>query len=83
MAGSFFFYGRDDVVETESGGHFAKVLLPSFEFCLKTVSSTPLNSSGGPFEGYVAIATLLQVGPLAQSKKFSKLQDGLHDTNVY
>ena len=70
LAGSVFFHGQD-VVETESGAAFAKALLPSFELSLKTVSSNPLNSSGGPFEGYVAVATLL--GPLAQSKKFGKL----------
>ena len=80
LAGSVFFHGRD-VVETESGIAFAKVLLPSFELSLKTVSSNPLNSSGGPFEGYVAVATLL--GPFAQSKKFGKLQDGLRYTNVF
>ena len=69
LAGSVFFQGQD-VVETESGATFAKALLPSFESSLKTVSSNPLNSSGGPFEGYVAVATLL--GPLAQSKKFGR-----------
>ena len=80
LAGSVFFHGQD-VVETESGAAFAKALLPSFESSLKTVSGNPLNSSGGPFEGYIAVATLL--GPLAQSKKFGKLQDGLRDVNVY
>lgn len=80
LAGSVFFQGQD-VVETECGATFAKAVLPSFELSLKTVSSNPLNSSGGPFEGYVAVTTLL--GPLAQSKKFGKLQDGLCDVNVH
>ena len=80
LAGSVFFHGQD-VVETESGATFAKALMPSFESSLKTVSNNPLNSSGGPFEGYVAVATLL--GPLAQSKKFGKHQDDLHDVDVY
>ena len=69
LAGSVFFEGQD-IVETESGAIFSEALLPSFELSLKTVSSNPLNSSGGPFEGYVAVATLL--GPLAESKKFGK-----------
>ena len=80
LAGSVFLHGQD-VVETESGATFAKALLPSFESSLKTVSGNPLSSSGGPFEGYVSVATLL--GPLAQSKKFGKLQDGLRDVNVH
>lgn len=80
LAGSVFFQGQD-LVETESGATFAKALLPSFESSLKTVSSNPLNSSGGPFEGYVAVATLL--GPLSQSKKFGKLRDGLRVVNVH
>ena len=80
LAGSVFFQGQD-VVETESGVTFAKALLPSFESSLKTVSSNPLNSSGGPFEGYVAVAILL--GPLAQSKKFGKLQAGLRVVNIH
>ena len=80
LAGSIFSQGQD-VVETESGATFARALLPSFELSLKTVSGNPLNSSGGPFEGYVAVATLL--GPFAQSKKFGKLQDGLRGVNVH
>lgn len=80
LAGSVFSQGQD-IVETESGTTFAKTLLPSFESSLKTVSSNPLNSSGGPFEGYVAAATLL--GPLAQSKKFGKLRHDLRVVNVH
>jgi hypothetical protein len=80
LAGSVFFEGKD-ILETESGASLAKTLLPSFELSLKNVSSNPLNSSGGPFEGYVAVAILL--GPLAQSKKFGKPQDGLHVVNVH
>ena len=80
LAGSVFFQGQD-VLETESGVTFAKALLPSFESSLKTVSSNPLNSSGGPFEGYVAVAIL--IGPFAQSKKFGKLQAGLRVVNIH
>lgn len=80
LAGSVFFEGKD-ILETESGTSLAKALLPSFELSLKIVSSNPLNSSGGPFEGYVAVAILL--GPLTQSKKFGKPQDGLHIVNVH
>ena len=79
LAGSVFFHGQD-VVETESGAGFAKALLPSFELSLKAVSSNPLNSSSGPFEGYVAVATLL--GPFSQLKKFGKLQEGLRNVDV-
>ncbi|KAF8161530.1 armadillo-type protein [Crassisporium funariophilum] len=67
LAGSVFFDGQS-VIEKEAGVAFAKALLPSFEACLKTVSSNPLNSSGGPYEGYVAVSVLL--GPYARSKKF-------------
>lgn len=79
LAGSVFFQGQD-IVETDSGATFAKALLPSFELSLKTVSSNPLNLSGGPFEGYVAVATLL--GPLARSKSFGKLHECLR-ANVH
>lgn len=69
LAGSVFFNGQG-TLETEKGVAFANALLPSFEACLKTVASNPLNSSGGPYEGYVAISVLL--GPFAQSKKFGQ-----------
>jgi hypothetical protein len=49
---------------------FAKSLLPSLENNLKSVVTNPLNSSAGPLEGYIAVAVLL--GPLSQTKKFSK-----------
>jgi hypothetical protein len=67
LAGSIF---TDDqtLLETENGLALANGLFSSFETCLKTVSSNPLNASGGPYEGYVALAVLL--GPFARSKKF-------------
>ncbi|KAF8911690.1 armadillo-type protein [Gymnopilus junonius] len=58
----------EGILETESGKAFANGLLPSFEASLKTVANNPLNSPGGPFEGYVAVAVLL--GSLAPSKQF-------------
>ncbi|CAA7260345.1 unnamed protein product [Cyclocybe aegerita] len=65
LAGSVLF-DEPHVLDHDNGVAFARALLPAFENCLKTVSSNPLNSSGGPYEGYVAVAVLL--GPLAQSK---------------
>lgn len=47
---------------------FAKAVLPAFEASLKTVSSNPLTSSGGPLQGYIALSVLL--GPLSRSGKF-------------
>ena len=67
LAGSVFF-DRQGVLDTGGGDVFAKELLPSFEASLKAVSSNPLNSTGGPYEGYVAVAVLL--GPFVKSKKF-------------
>ena len=72
LAGAVFTDGRlgeqKDILETENGKAFAKALLPSFEASLKAVASNPLNSPGGPLEGYVAVAVLL--GSLAPSKQF-------------
>ncbi|KAF9479098.1 ARM repeat-containing protein [Pholiota conissans] len=62
------FTNDQTLLETENGLALAKALLPSFETCLKNVSSNPLNASGGPFEGYVALSVLL--GPFSRSKKF-------------
>ncbi|KAF8959922.1 armadillo-type protein [Flammula alnicola] len=67
LAGSIFLDDQG-VMDTENGAVFATGLLSSFETCLKTVSSNPLNSSGGPYEGYVALSVLL--GPFARSKRF-------------
>ncbi|KAF8627766.1 hypothetical protein AX17_006131 [Amanita inopinata Kibby_2008] len=67
LAGSVLLEG-DVILTTEKGISFAKSLLPSFEACLKTASSTALTASGGPLEGYIAISVLL--GPFARSGKF-------------
>ncbi|KDR69874.1 hypothetical protein GALMADRAFT_913484 [Galerina marginata CBS 339.88] len=67
LAGSVFLSERG-IMDTANGAAFANGLLPSFEACLKTVASNPLNSPGGPFEGYVSVAVLL--GSLAPSKQF-------------
>lgn len=69
LAGAIFI-GGGDVLETNSGCALAEALFASFEACLRTVSSNPLTSSGGPYEGYVALAVLL--GPFARSGKFSE-----------
>ncbi|KAF9471327.1 hypothetical protein BDN70DRAFT_939027 [Pholiota conissans] len=58
LAGSIF-TNDQMLLETENGLALAKALLPSFETCLKNVSSNPLNASGGPFEDYVALGVLL------------------------
>ena len=55
-------------LSTKGSLAFAKVVLPSFENNLKTISSNPLNSSGGPLEGYIATTVLL--GPFCRSGKF-------------
>lgn len=67
LAGAVFL-DTQEILGSENGAIFAKGLVPAFETCLKTVASNPLNSSGGPYEGYVALAVLL--GPLARSKRF-------------
>jgi hypothetical protein len=67
LAGAVFLNAQG-ILNSENGAIFAKGLVPAFETCLKTVASNPLNSSGGPYEGYVALAVLL--GPLARSKRF-------------
>jgi hypothetical protein len=69
LAGSVFL-GDQSVLDTESGAAFARVLLPSFESCLKTVSSNPLNT--GPLEGYVSATVLL--GAFAKSKEFGSFK---------
>ncbi|KAF8883249.1 armadillo-type protein [Infundibulicybe gibba] len=70
MVGKVFLAG-DGYPSSDAGLNFAKNLLPCFDNCLKNVSTNPLNSSGGPLEGYVAIAVLL--GPLARLGKFDDL----------
>lgn len=72
LAGAIFFH-EADIISKENGVAFAKTVVPSFESSLKTVSSNPLNSPGGPFEGYVALAVLL--GPLSRSGKFGSFHD--------
>lgn len=67
LAGSVFFEGESELI-TAKATAFAKAVLPSFEKNMQTVAANPLNSSGGPLEGYVALATLL--GPFSQSGKF-------------
>ncbi|KAF9012742.1 armadillo-type protein [Cyathus striatus] len=59
------------VLSTEKGAAFAKSVIPALENCLKTITANPLNASGGPFEGYVAVSVFL--GPLANSGKFADL----------
>ena len=67
LVGSVFL---EDGVDCSTGKvfEFAKAVLPAFETCLKTVAGNPLNSSGGPLEGYIAVAVLL--GPLSRTGKF-------------
>lgn len=65
LAGSVFL-DEQAVLDTENGVAFAKLLLPSFESCLKNVSTNPLNT--GPLEGYISAAVLL--GSFAKSKEF-------------
>ena len=72
LAGAIFFH-EADIISKENGVAFAKTVVPSFESSLKTVSGNPLNSPGGPFEGYVALAVLL--GPLSRSGKFGSFHD--------
>lgn len=67
LAGRIFF---EDGIDCSTGTllEFAKTMLPAFESCLKTVAGNPLSSSGGPLEGYIAVAVLL--GPLSRTGKF-------------
>jgi hypothetical protein len=67
LAGRVFFEADVDF-STGTASEFAKVLLPAFENSLKTVAGNPLNASGGPLEGYIAVAVLL--GPLSRTGKF-------------
>jgi hypothetical protein len=69
LAGSVFL-GEQSVLDTEAGAAFAKTLLPSFETCLKNVSSNPLSTA--PLEGYVSTAVLL--GTFAKSKEFGSFR---------
>jgi Generalcontrol nonderepressible 1 (Gcn1) N-terminal len=43
---------------------FATSLYPAFDASLKTISANPLNSTVGPLEGYMVLATLL--GPVSR-----------------
>ena len=67
LTGSALFEG-DDILTAEKGISFAKSVLPAWEACLKSSSSTALTASGGPIEGYIAISVLL--GSFARSGKF-------------
>ena len=70
LAGDVF-YGAEKVdFGKGSALVFAKALLPALEGSLKTVVGNPLNASGGPFEGYVAVVVLL--GVLALTGKFGE-----------
>jgi len=69
LAGAVFL-SEKNILETDNGLSFAKGLFPSFENCLKTVTASPINSPGGPYEGYVAVSVLL--GSMAKSKDFGK-----------
>jgi hypothetical protein len=67
LAGRVFF--EEDVdYSTGKAFEFAKAILPAFENSLKMVVGNPLNSTGGPLEGYIAVAVLL--GPLSRTGKF-------------
>lgn len=57
-------------LDTDAGLAFAAALLPALESNLKAVASNPLNASGGPLEGYIALSCLL--GPIRSCSKFSK-----------
>ncbi|KAF9496394.1 ARM repeat-containing protein [Pleurotus eryngii] len=57
-------------LDTDAGLAFAAVLLPAFESNLKAVASNPLNASGGPLEGYIALSCLL--GPIRSCTKFTE-----------
>ncbi|TFK26296.1 translational activator GCN1 [Coprinopsis marcescibilis] len=60
-----------DIMEKDAGKVFAKAVAPSLENALKSVSANPINTPGGPLEGYVAVAVLL--GPFVQSGSFDDL----------
>jgi hypothetical protein len=62
------FFEADLNFSTGAPFEFAEILLPAVENSLKTVAGNPLNASGGPLEGYIAIAVLL--GPLSRTGKF-------------
>jgi len=61
---------RLETVDTEAALQFAQAVQEALETNLKTVSSNPLNTIGGPLEGYIAVASLL--GPLSKSGKFGR-----------
>lgn len=69
LAGAIFYEGQS-ALDSPNAVAFAKNLMPAFEACLKSVSTNPLNVSGGPYEGYVALSILL--GPFARSKQFGR-----------
>lgn len=46
----------------------ARAVYPAFESSLKSVAANPLNSAGGPVEGYISAAVLL--GPFSRSGVF-------------
>lgn len=68
LAGHALWSESDSKTSSPAALAFAQALLPAFENSLKTVSSNPLNSVGGPLEGYIAIAVLL--GPVLRFGKF-------------
>lgn len=70
LAGDVFYGAAKVDFGKGSALDFAKALLPAFEGSLKTVVGNPLNTSGGPFEGYVAVVVLL--GVLASTGKFGE-----------
>jgi Generalcontrol nonderepressible 1 (Gcn1) N-terminal len=67
LSGRVFFEANVDF-SAGKAFEFAKAILPAFENSLKTVAANPLNSNGGPLEGYIAVAVLL--GPLSRTGKF-------------
>ncbi|KAN0130768.1 ARM repeat-containing protein [Lactarius tabidus] len=55
-------------LRTANAVALARAVFPAFESSLKSVAANPLNSVGGPVEGYIAAAVLL--GPFSRSGVF-------------
>lgn len=70
LSGRVFFEADVDF-STGIAFEFAKAVLPAFESRLKVVAGNPLNSSGGPLEGYIAVAVLLK--PFSRTGRFDDL----------
>ena len=55
-------------LKTANAVAFARAVFPGLESSLKSVAANPLNTAGGPVEGYIATAVLL--GPFSRSRVF-------------